>query len=72
MSTVQAPRALSPDFHSQARMTGPHHPPMTVCWRFRSSHPWTIEEFFGRDEAYKRYFYLVDRGVEVQIRPKPR
>ena len=72
MSSLKAPRALHAEFPSRARLVGAHQPPMTVCWRFRTSHPWTIEEFLGRDEAYKRYFYLVDRGVEVQIRPKPR
>jgi hypothetical protein len=68
----QAQMALPAEYKGETRYAAAYQQPLSVCWRFRSSHPWTIEEFTGRDEAYKRYFYLLDRGVEVQIRPKPR
>jgi hypothetical protein len=38
-----------------------------LLWRARPSHPWHSEEVESRSAAHRRYFALLERGVEVYL-----
>ena len=38
-----------------------------LLWRTRPSHPWHSEEFDSRTLAHRRYFELIERGVEAYL-----
>jgi hypothetical protein len=43
-----------------------------LLWRSRPSHPWHSEEFCNRIEAHKRYFALLERGLEAYLERRSR
>jgi len=43
-----------------------------IVWRSRPSHPWHSEELFNRIEAHRRYFALLERGVEAYLERRSR
>ena len=47
---------------------GPARPTVYyLVWRTRPSHPWRSEEFESRTLAHRRFFELVERGVEAYL-----
>jgi hypothetical protein len=48
--------------------TGPRRPTVYyLVWRTRPSHPWHSEEFESRSQAHRRFFELIERGVEAYL-----
>ncbi len=48
--------------------TGPARPTVYyLVWRMRPSQPWQSEEFDSRTQAHRRFFVLVERGVEAYL-----
>ena len=48
--------------------TGPSRPTVYyLVWRTRPSLPWHSEEFESRTQAHRRFFELVERGVEAYL-----
>jgi hypothetical protein len=47
-------------------------PTYYLLWRTRPSHPWHSEEFSTRIEAHRRYFALLERGLEVYLERRHR
>jgi hypothetical protein len=41
-----------------------------LYWRFRPAHPWNVEDFSERAEAYSRFFKLVERGIDARLEVK--
>lgn len=42
-------------------------PSFVLYWRFRPAHPWTMEQFQDRSQAYRRFFHLMERGIETRF-----
>jgi hypothetical protein len=45
-----------------------------LFWRKHPGHPWHSFYFETRDGAYRRYFFLIERGIEAYLerrRPRP-
>jgi hypothetical protein len=44
-----------------------------LFWRSRPGHPWRSLRFASRASAYRRYFFLIERGIEAYLeRRRPR
>lgn len=43
-----------------------------IVWRSRPSQPWQSEELLTRIEAHRRYFALLERGVEAYLERRSR
>ncbi len=42
-----------------------------LLWRTGPSYPWHSEEFDNRTHAHRRFFALVERGVEAYLEKRP-